>query len=89
MNRHEQRELRDGAGDALSSSFEMIATPSVFGFFGWLIDRELDTFPIFTLVLAAVVLAYQIWRMYRKYSATMDEMLDDRRSQYGKETRGG
>ena len=89
MNRHKQRELRDGAGEALSSSFEMIVTPVVFGFFGWLIDRELDTFPVFTLALAAIVLAYQIWRMYRQYSATMDEMLDERRRQYGKEPQGG
>jgi F0F1-type ATP synthase assembly protein I len=89
VNRHRQRELREGAGDALSSSFEMIATPAVFGFFGWLIDRQIDTFPIFTLALAAVVLVYQIWRVYQQYSMTMDEMLDERRKQYGNEAQGG
>ncbi|MFQ5557730.1 MAG: AtpZ/AtpI family protein [Acidimicrobiales bacterium] len=83
MDRREQRELREGGGDALSASFEMIATPAVFGFLGWLLDREIGTFPVFTLVLAAVVLAYEIWRLYSAYAARMDEMLQERRASYG------
>lgn len=88
MDRREQRELREGAGEALSASFEMIATPAVFGFFGWLVDRQVGTVPVFTLIFAAVVLAYEIWRMYQQYSTTMDEMLEERRSRYGQESTG-
>jgi hypothetical protein len=87
--RHEQRELREGAGEAISASFEMIATPALFGFLGWLLDRRLDMFPVLTLVLAGVVLAYQLWRMYEKYSSTMDELLEQRRSRYGRDASGG
>ena len=83
MDRHEQRELREGAGAALSASFEMIATPAVFGFLGWLIDRALGTFPVFALSLAGIVLAYEIWRLYQSYSTSMDEMLEERRGHYG------
>jgi F0F1-type ATP synthase assembly protein I len=84
LERHPQRELREGAGEALSASFEMIATPAVFGFFGWLIDRASGLFPVFTLTLAGIVLAYEVWRMYQQYSTTMDEMLEERRSRYGR-----
>lgn len=89
MVRHEQRELREGAGEALSASFELIASPAIFGFLGWLLDRRVDMFPVFTLVFAGIVFGYQLWRLYERYSSTMDDLLEQRRSQYGGNTAGG
>ena len=89
VDRREQRELRQGAGEALSASFEMIATPAVFAFFGWLIDRQIGTFPVFTLVLGGLVLFYTVWRAYTQYSQKMDAMLEQRRSRYGGGVEGG
>ena len=89
VDRHEQRELREGAGEALSASFEMIATPAVFGFLGWLLDRAVGTFPIFTLTFAGIVLAYEVWRLYHGYAEKMNEALEERRGQYGSGASGG
>jgi F0F1-type ATP synthase assembly protein I len=75
--------IRAGAGDALAKAFEMIATPAVFGFGGWLVDGRLGTFPLATLVLAAVVFGYQVWSFARAYGTSMDEALASRRNTYG------
>ena len=75
-------EIRAGAGDALAKAFEMIATPAIFGFGGWLVDGRLGTFPLVTLLLAAVVFGYQVWSFVRGYGAAMDEALDGRRAGY-------
>ena len=83
LDQREQRELRQGAGDALAASFEMIASPAIFAFLGWLVDRWLGVFPVFTLLFGGVVLAYQVWRMYVQYSEKMDRMLEERRGRYG------
>ena len=70
------------AEDAMAKAFEMIATPAVFGFGGWLVDGRLGTFPLVTLAAASIVLAYQVWRFARAYSASMDDALDSRRASY-------
>jgi len=75
-------EVRAGAGDALAKAFEMIATPAIFGFGGWLIDGRLGTFPLVTLVLVIVVFGYQVWSFARAYGTSMDEALRSRRATY-------
>ncbi len=80
---HSERSTRAGAGDALAKAFEMIATPAIFGFGGWLIDGRLGTFPALTLVLAVVVFGYQVWSFARAYGTSMDEALESRRATYG------
>jgi F0F1-type ATP synthase assembly protein I len=77
--------MRNGAGDAFSAAFEMIATPGIFGLIGWFIDSRVGTFPVFTLTLAFTVLVYEVWRLYAQYSADMDAALEERRAGY----RGG
>ncbi len=86
MEERERRQMRDGGGDAFSAAFEMILTPVIFGLLGWLIDSRLGTFPLFTLVLAGLVLAYEVWKLYVRYSLEMDEALEERRAGYGKAT---
>lgn len=82
MTERDGRELREGAGDAFSAAFELIATPALFGFFGWLVDRQLGSSPVFTLVFAFVVLSYEVWKLYVKYTADMDAALEARRATY-------
>jgi F0F1-type ATP synthase assembly protein I len=77
------RELHDGAGDAFAAAFEMIVTPAIFGLLGWFIDSRLGLFPVFTLVFVALVLGYEVWRLYVSYSADMDAALETRRAAYG------
>ncbi|MYJ37174.1 MAG: hypothetical protein F4071_14855 [Acidimicrobiaceae bacterium] len=75
-------EVRSGAGDALAKAFEMIATPAIFGFGGWLVDGRLGTFPLVTLLLALAVSGYQVWSFARTYGASMDEARESRRAGY-------
>ena len=84
MDEREQREMRRGAGDAFAAAFEMIVTPALFGLLGWFIDSRLGLFPVFTLVLAAVVLAYETHKLYANYVLALDEALQQRRAGYGK-----
>jgi len=80
----QQRELREGAGDAFSSAFELIVTPTLFGMLGWFIDSQLGLFPLFTLALTLLVLGYETWRVFSRYNADMDAELEARRAAYGR-----
>ncbi len=82
-------EVRAGAGDALAKAFEMIATPAIFGFGGWLIDGRLGTFPLVTLALVVVVFGYQVWSFARAYRTSIDEALEARRAGYGRRAAHG
>lgn len=82
MSDRDRRELRQGAGDAFSTSFELIATPLIFGLLGWYLDGRFGLFPVLTLVLAVVALSYGVWQLYSKYVASMDDLLDERRTHY-------
>ena len=71
MDLGERRELNNAAGDAISKAFELVLTPAIFGVVGFLVDRWLGTFPIFTLSLGLSVFAYQCWRQFTAYDAAM------------------
>ena len=58
-------------GDTLAKAFEMVLTPAIFGFFGWLIDRAVGTTPLFTLLIGAIVFGYEAWRMWWDYEQRM------------------
>ena len=60
-----------GAGDALSTAFEMVATPALFAFFGLLLDRAVGTTPLFTLLFMAIVLTYVCWKVFKRYEQRM------------------
>ena len=62
----------------------MIVTPVIFGLLGFFIDSRVGTYPVFTLVLAFVVLSYEVWRVWTRYSDHMDAELEVRRSGYGR-----
>jgi hypothetical protein len=72
------RELRHGPGDPLSKAFELVVTPAIFGFVGFLVDRALGTVPIFTALFAVFVLGYMIWKLYVEYDAEMEKAEADK-----------
>ena len=73
MNPSERRQLNEGFGDALSRAFELVLTPMVFGFFGFLLDGRLGTRPLFMFVFFTFVFGYECWKLYMHYGAEMDE----------------
>ncbi len=71
MDLGQRRELNNGFGETLSRAFELVITPMVFGFLGYLLDGRLGTRPLFMLVLFLFALGYLVWKMVRGYDTAM------------------
>ncbi len=76
------RELKQGFGDAFAAAFELTVTPAIFGVVGWLIDRQLGTSPLFTIILVLITVGYAAWKMYRDYSQNLDQQAAERRENW-------
>jgi hypothetical protein len=66
------RDVNTGLGDGLAAAVELIATPALFGFLGYLLDRRLGTDLLFMFLFSFVVLGYQVWKLLSRYQATME-----------------
>ena len=73
MDLPDRRELNNGAGNALTRAFELVVTPMIVGFLGFLLDGKVGTGPLFMLVLFGSALGYVVWKHYALYSKTMDD----------------
>jgi hypothetical protein len=66
-----KRELNHGFGDTMSRGVELALLPTVFGFFGWLVDRWLGTGPAFLLGFVVFAFTGMLVRMWIGYDAEM------------------
>ena len=66
-----RRELNRGAGDALSTAFELSVTPVLMGLIGWGLDAWIGTSPLFLLVLFLFTVCYEVWKHLALYDARM------------------
>jgi F0F1-type ATP synthase assembly protein I len=75
MNQSDQRAERqalwNGFGNGLSQAFELVAAPAIFGVIGWLVDRSVGVFPVFTIVFGALATIGGFARAYYNYEAQM------------------
>ena len=71
MNFSDRRDLYNGFGDALSRAVELVLTPAVFGFLGWLLDGWIGTTPLFTIGLFFLVFLYVAWKLWSGYEVAM------------------
>jgi F0F1-type ATP synthase assembly protein I len=69
----DRRELNNGAGDALARAVELVVTPLIFGFFGYLLDGWIGTRPVLMFVLFGFVLAYVVWKNVTLYGRAMEK----------------
>ena len=79
MIKSEKLEMKQGSGDAMAAAFELVATPAIFGFLGWLLDRKLEIFPICTLAFVAVTITYASWRLYKQFTLRLTQEAEQRR----------
>jgi hypothetical protein len=59
--------VQRGLDDGLSKAFELALTPAVLGVLGWLVDRELELTPLFTLIaffLGVIGTSLSAWYRY-------------------------
>ena len=66
-----KRELNNGFGESLAKAFELVVTPGIFGFLGWLLDNKIGTTPLFTLVFTLLVFGYVSWKLWGSYERQM------------------
>ncbi len=66
-----KRELNNGFGESLAKAFELVVTPGIFGFGGWLLDHRIGTTPLFTLVFTLAVFGYVCWKLWGSYERQM------------------
>jgi hypothetical protein len=66
-----RRELNRGAGDALSTAFELSVTPALLALIGWRLDVWLGTSPAFLLFLFLFTVCYEVWKQFVRYDARM------------------
>ena len=71
MDLRYKRELNKGFGDTLARGFELAATTAIFGFLGWLIDRQTGTQPLFMLILGCFAVVGQFVLMWYRYDNEM------------------
>jgi F0F1-type ATP synthase assembly protein I len=66
-----RRELNRGAGDALSTAFELSVTPVLMGLIGWGLDAWIGTSPLFLLGFFLFTVCYEVWKHLALYDARM------------------
>lgn len=69
-----KRQLNKGFADAVSRSFEFVATIALFTGIGWLLDRWLGTAPVLLVVLTVVGFAGNLLRSWYTYDAAMKKL---------------
>ena len=79
MQQAEARELKQGFGDAAAAAFELAVTPAIFGLLGWLMDRWIGTFPVFTIAFVLVTVSYSVWKLAHDYRINLDREAASRR----------
>lgn len=57
-----------------TAAFELVATPALFGFIGYWIDRRFGTSPIFTIALTVLVACYVVWKLCYQYVVEMNAL---------------
>jgi len=66
----------EAAEDGVVAAFELVLTPALFGFFGYLLDRWLGTGPILLVLFTGIVAIYEIWKLWYTYTQKMKTFED-------------
>jgi F0F1-type ATP synthase assembly protein I len=74
----QRRELNQGLGDALATSFEFAATTAIFLGLGWLLDRWLGTAPVFMIALTLFCVIGKSILLAAAYNEKMKRMEAER-----------
>ncbi len=64
----------EAAEDGVVAAFELVLTPALFGFFGYLLDRWLATGPILLILLTGIVAIYEIWKLWYTLHAKNEDI---------------
>lgn len=65
---------QQGFGDGLSQAFSLVATPLLFGFLGWWLDRITGLEPLFVVVLSIFGVVGTFVSTWLQYKARMEQI---------------
>ena len=71
MDLRAYREVNNGFGDGLAAAFEVVATPLIMAFLGYLLDRWLGLHLVFALIFGLFTFGYMMYKLVSRYSAEM------------------
>jgi F0F1-type ATP synthase assembly protein I len=74
LNDSQRRELSNDIFHRSTGSFELVLSPLVLGFLGFLLDRSIGTVPVFTIVFAVAAMAGAAARVYYGYRYAMRQL---------------
>jgi hypothetical protein len=66
-----RRQLNRGYNDGLTRAVEIVATPLLFGWLGYLLDGWVGIRPVFTIVLAAIGVSGIFVKLWLRYDHEM------------------
>jgi hypothetical protein len=66
------RDVNNGFGEGLATAFELVVTPLLLGFVGYLVDRWLGTGLVFALSFGLFTFGYLVWKLVVRYNHEMD-----------------
>ncbi len=69
-----ERSPARNADGIFNAAFELVATPAVFAFLGYLLDGKLDTGRLFTFLFGGLVAVYEVWKLWYGYNHRIDEL---------------
>ena len=71
MDLRAARDVNNGFGEGLATAFELVVTPLLMGFFGWLLDRWLGLHLVFALTFGLFTFGYLMWKLAVRYNHEM------------------
>lgn len=69
-----QRSPARNADGIFNAAFELVATPALFAFLGYLLDNRVNTGRLFTFLFAGIVAVYEVWKLWYGYNSRIDEL---------------
>ena len=68
------RNITEAADNGFNAAFELVMTPTLFGFLGYLLDNWLNTGRFLTFALAGLVALYEVWKLWYNYNLRIDRL---------------
>ncbi len=59
------------AEDGVTAAFELVLTPALFAFLGYLVDQWTGVGHLFVFIFGGVVAVYEIWKLWYTYTERM------------------
>jgi F0F1-type ATP synthase assembly protein I len=76
LNDSQRRELSNDMFHRSTGSFELVLSPLILGFLGFLLDRAVGTTPLFTILLVIAGMAGAAARVYYGYRHAMVQLAE-------------